>query len=79
MPTTDQLQTQLDALTTRVNNLDGLGLVDPNLGTVQLLQRQLNGLQTTIKQSVLKMEQLYLDLKATVNNYVTLFQQKFGP
>jgi hypothetical protein len=79
MPLTNQQLTDaLSALTTRVNAIDGQNLTDPNLGTITVLSKKINGIQSTLNQSILKMEQLYTDLKTTVTSYINLWIQRFG-
>jgi uncharacterized coiled-coil protein SlyX len=78
MPTTDELQTQINSLTSRLTALDGVGLSAPQVGTIPTMQRDITGLRSTIKQSVLKMEQLYNDLSTLVSSYITLVRQKFN-
>lgn len=78
MPTTDELKIQVDALTARVNAIDGIGLSAPAVGAIPTINNNIAGLRTTIKQSVLQMQQLYTDLKDSIDNYIVLFKSKFG-
>jgi hypothetical protein len=66
MPTTDQLQGELDALLARVNAIDGTGLSDPTLAVTAVLAAKIAGLQTTIVQSNLTLQKLLNDVRADV-------------
>lgn len=78
MPTTDQLQTEIDALSARVNSIDGQGLSDPALAQILQMQSKIAGLQTTIRQSVLAMEQALNTLKADLATLKGQLQSHLG-
>lgn len=78
MPTTDQLQTEIVALTTRLNALDGQGLTDPSLAVVTVLAAKIAGVQTTMNQAVLLMESLLQDLTKVVDNLQKTIQVHLG-
>lgn len=63
MPTTDELNVRLTALEARVNSLDGQNLADPSLAVTTVLAAKIAGVETTVRQSVLKIESVINGVK----------------
>jgi hypothetical protein len=72
------LQAQINLLTGRLTSVDGVGIISPAKGSVPALQATVAGMKSTMNQSVLQMQQLYLDLQAAITVYINLFKSKFG-
>jgi len=62
------VQTAVDALTARVNALDGQNLPNPSTAAINVLQANVAGAQETINQLVLTLDSQLQDLQTTVNN-----------
>ena len=69
---------QFNALTARVNNIDGLNLPDPAEARLHRLALEITGLRTTIRQVTLVLEADLKDLIVQVGNLQTLFNQSRG-
>jgi hypothetical protein len=75
MPT---VQEQIDALTARVNVLDGQNLTDPALAVTTVLAAKDNGLETMLRQNVLAIEQSLNKIKADLAALKTLVNTHLG-
>ena len=78
MRTLNQLDLDVAALQLRVNTLDGVGLSSQLVSTCQTLQTEVNGIRSTLNQSVLAIEagltnlQLQItSLSSRINSIVT--------
>ena len=61
----------LTVLESRVNQLDGVGLPVGSVSTVAALQKQINGLKTTINNLTITLEQQLQALSKAVQNLTT--------
>lgn len=77
-PTLDSLQAALDALTTRVTSLDGIGIGSGLTSDVDSLQAQITGVRADLQQAILTMQTLYTGLASTVASLTALVNQKIG-
>lgn len=78
MPTTDQLETQLEALTARVNAIDGIGLPSNIVSALAQLQASDQGQIRDLKQSLLIIQQQMMNNTALVQQCITLINSKLG-
>jgi uncharacterized protein YlxW (UPF0749 family) len=76
--TLEEVCTMLDALTTRVNLIDGENLTNPLTGDVAQLQNQINSLNTDLQQVVLQFETTMNSFKAAINNAIATLNSLTG-
>jgi hypothetical protein len=77
-PSLLDLQTQITALTARLNSLDGVNLANPADGVIPTQQRVTAGIRQDLNQSILKMESILNDFKTTLNSWVQALQTHLG-
>jgi hypothetical protein len=66
--TLEQLSGMMDALTTRVNNIDGQNLTLPAQGSIAINTAKVNGLNTSVKNLVSNFQGQILKLSQLINN-----------
>lgn len=75
---TDDLTTAVNALTARVNAIDGQNLPDPTKSQLNGLELELAGLRTTIRQVSLVLQANLKDLTTAVANLQTQINGQLG-
>lgn len=73
--TLDAIDTQLNEIAARMNQLDGMHLSDPAKSTVNQIMKEINGLRTTLNQAVLGMEADRQQLRDDLDALTVLVQQ----
>ena len=74
----DQVNTLLDSLVPRLNQVDGVGLPTPSDSSVATIQAQIDGIKTTVSQVVNTLDAHLNDLEAQVAALQTLLNQHLG-
>lgn len=74
-----QVDNDLTALETRVAQLDGQTLTDPDQSTVNQITAQINGLNQTIRQIALLMEAELVKTKAKVTSLEATLDAHLNP
>lgn len=64
----EQLSSMVDALTARVNAIDGAGLPDPSQSLASKTNASINGFKTTLSDTALVLEQELQQLQQQVAN-----------
>ena len=75
---TAQLSSMVDALTSRVTTLDGIGLPAGTQGQVPVLTARANGVDTKIRQVVTNLESQLASLKSGIATFTTSVRQLLG-
>ena len=75
---TAQLSSMMDALTSRVTTLDGIGLPAGTQGQVPVLTARANGTDTKIRQVVTNLESQLTTLKTGISTFTTSVRQLLG-
>lgn len=78
MSQTPDLQTQINALSTRLSALDGQGLMSPATGFTQQTNAAIAGLKTDLTQSVLSLEGLLQGLSTKISSLWTAVTTALG-
>jgi hypothetical protein len=76
--TLDQLSTMIDALTARVNAIDGINLPSSVASALATLQAANTSTNQDLKQSLLVIQQQLLTQTALLNQYIALVNTKLG-
>lgn len=72
------VNTIVDNLQARVNQLDGTGLADPTESTRAVLQAEVEGLRETVNQAVLTLDAHLTELETKIAALETLLRQHLG-
>ena len=76
--TTDQINTALDNLTVRLNQVDGIGLTYTSESTIASLTADIAGMRETVNQVVLALDSHLNDLEASVAELQHLLNAHLG-